>query len=1125
MKTIRLLNVFCIVGILISILDIRKAEFSVEASNEKDYYPLALGPFLQDWSNPDLIVYNNDWSGVPSIEGFRGDDLTNGYDTDPQTILVPNIPGKIHVNASIASSPSSYTAFGVTEFDYFLQTIAIGASNTADAPYIKIYLNSSTCSNIRIKYNVKDIEDSADDAVQQVALHYRSSESGNFINVPSAYIEDATSGPGLATKVTPVDITLPPEANDHSNLEIRIMTTNADGNDEWIGIDDIEISGTCVDPYAEPIIPDCPEKVTIYEGDSISEYISASDLDGRVIQAEIIDDSILGIELKDIQPAQEKGLTLTGQLLIGDHTPGGNHEVQVQFTNNDPIPQTASCTIPIHVIPQSCSQTDTHQIGEIQGVGSSTPIESLSKITTSGIVTATFFEGGINGFFIQDVDGDENELTSDAIFISSINDSLEVGQPVQITGTVSENFGRTQLNNISHIEICGNPETPVPVPVTLPINDLLDFEKLENMLVTFPGELLIIENNDFDRYGEIVLSSQRHINPTSLFTPGSAEFEEIKNSYLLDRIILDDGRLTQNSDPALHPNGEIFTKENFFRCGDTLSNITGILDYAFGNYRIQPTKAADYINTNSRPTKPENVDGNIKVASFNVLNYFTTLNSRGATNEEEFTRQRNKILAAILKTNADIFGLMEIENNTTAIENLVDGLNTAIGNETYSFIDTGIIGVDEIKVAIIYKPKTVTPIGTFAILDTLVDDRFLDEKNRPVLAQTFVDSAFEKKFTVVVNHLKSRSSACDDVADFDLNDGAGNCNLTRTAAAQAIVDWLESDPTNSGNHNYLIIGDLNSYTKEDPIQVILSGADDQFGTIDDFTDLIDEFMGNDAYTYVYKGQVGYLDHALASKFLSQRATGTSIWHINADEADLIDYRLAFKQPDQQLIYSPDEFRASDHDPVIIGLDFSIDNPPIALSKVVDTGFEDETLEFIIDAIDEFNRDLTFRIVSGPTNGELQLIDNVITFTPNPNFFGTDTFVFVANNRIEDSNQATIILDIQPVNDGPVAQNDSYGIEQNQILEVAAPGVLENDSDVEIDPLIAVLVSSPNNGRLILNQDGSFSFEPAKNFHGELEFSYKAYDGQEYSASAIVKIKVKPFELSPDHIIFLPFILR
>ena len=219
--------------------------------------------------------------------------------------------------------------------------------------------------------------------------------------------------------------------------------------------------------------------------------------------------------------------------------------------------------------------------------------------------------------------------------------------------------------------------------------------------------------------------------------------------------------------------------------------------------------------------------------------------------------------------------------------------------------------------ALIYKPATVSPLGAYAILDSAVDPRFLDTKNRPVLAQTFKDNTTGGIFTVAVNHLKSKGSDCNDVGDPDLGDGAGNCNLTRTHAAQALVDWLASDPTGSGDADFLIIGDLNSYDKEDPIDAIRlarmtlgTATTDRHGL---------HFQGEYAYSYVFDGQIGYLDHALANAGLVDEITGVTDWHINADEPDLIDYDMTFKLPAQDALYAPDAYRSSDHDPVIIGL--------------------------------------------------------------------------------------------------------------------------------------------------------------------------------------------------------------
>jgi hypothetical protein len=331
----------------------------------------------------------------------------------------------------------------------------------------------------------------------------------------------------------------------------------------------------------------------------------------------------------------------------------------------------------------------------------------------------------------------------------------------------------------------------------------------------------------------------------------------------------------------------------------------------------------------------------------NTLNFFLTLDTtvsdsgpgpcggnqnldcRGADADQptEFTRQRDKLLAALAGLDADIIGLNELEN-TPGVDPLGDptngivaGLNAMPGVGPYTYIDTGVIGTDAIRVGLIYRPSKVVPVGDFELLTSADDPRFIDTLNRPALAQTFEELATGARFTVVVNHLKSKGSAC--AGDPDTGDGQGNCNQTRKAAAQALVDWLATDPTGSGDPDFLIMGDLNSYAQEDPIDAIKAGPDDTAGTSDDYTNLIFQYQGTYAYSYVFDGQSGYLDHSLANPSLAAQVTGAADWHINSDEPDLLDYDTSFKPPAQDAIYEPNAYRSSDHDSVVVGLGLAL----------------------------------------------------------------------------------------------------------------------------------------------------------------------------------------------------------
>jgi hypothetical protein len=276
---------------------------------------------------------------------------------------------------------------------------------------------------------------------------------------------------------------------------------------------------------------------------------------------------------------------------------------------------------------------------------------------------------------------------------------------------------------------------------------------------------------------------------------------------------------------------------------------------------------------------------------------------------------------------ADVVGLVEIENDATSVQNLVDALNAKMGDGAYAQVETGPIGTDAIKVAFIYQPASVAPTGDFAVLDSAVDPAFLDTKNRPVLIQTFTEAAGGERFTAAVAHLKSKGSSCDDVGDPNMGDGQGSCPGTRTAATRTLANYLETDPTGSGDPDYLVLGDLNSYRNEDPI-VALEDAG--------YSDLLETEVGDDAYTFVFDGQLGYLDHAMANASLSRQVSGVTAWHINADEVPLLDYNDPVQDPNEQSferkssalpLFLPDAFRSSDHDPVVVGLDLGpVDRP-------------------------------------------------------------------------------------------------------------------------------------------------------------------------------------------------------
>jgi uncharacterized protein len=341
-----------------------------------------------------------------------------------------------------------------------------------------------------------------------------------------------------------------------------------------------------------------------------------------------------------------------------------------------------------------------------------------------------------------------------------------------------------------------------------------------------------------------------------------------------------------------------------------------VLTWAFDAYRIQPTQAATFREANRRPAAPEPVGGDLRVASLNVLNYFSTLNSRGANSPEEQLRQRDKLVEAILGLNADVLGLIEIENNQgEALAELLAAVNARLGGPVYDYQNTGVPGSDEIKVAVVYKPSAVRPVGNAVVPND--PDFAVAGGLRPPVAQRFQTLANNGGFWFVVNHLKSKGSCPTAAGDPDLDVGQGCWNSARTRQVAALNRWVDGLVAQSGERDVLMMGDFNAYLNEDPILAMEAAG---------YDNLVRRLPKDERYSFVFQGESGLLDYAFASESLRRQVARTTIWHINADEPPVLDYNLENKTNDR---YAPTAFRSSDHDPVLVGLKLRADAPASA----------------------------------------------------------------------------------------------------------------------------------------------------------------------------------------------------
>ena len=776
-------------------------------------------------------------------------------------------------------------------------------------------------------------------------------------------------------------------------------------------------------------------------------------------------------------------------------------------------------------------------ISAIQGSGASSPLVG-QLVTVEGLVVADMQGAttGMNGFYIQSLasEVDDDPLTSEGLMVYSNTMAVSLGDVVRVQGTVTEYENLTELGtpSLSLVAVCSTGNL-IPDPVALDLPDVatpgFTLEPYENMLVTF-GETLTVQQNYFQgRYGQVTLGAGGRIAQMHNLTKDGGSLYEYTRM-----VILDDANSRQNPAPIPY-----YLEDDYMRTGDTITGVTGILDegrtnsssgsaFPYRYYRLQPTIIPDtFVRENPRPATPPDVGGRIKVVGANVLNYFTTLDMapyrstppydggdntpRGADTEIEFTRQEDKLVAMLAGLDADVLGLMEIESwdgaygGEGAPQALVDALNLYLDptgtTQAYAVIADPLLGhfdpltdpeSDFIQVALIYKVATMAPVG----LALSVDDPIFD---RSPFAQEFEEIATGEQFVVVANHFKSKGS-CPDPADpdydgnFDAGDGQGCWNLKRMQQAEALLGFAETDLAPL-DPDILFVGDYNAYGAEDPIAVLTDG-----GLVNQVAAFVPEA---DRYSYVFDGTAGYLDHALSTASATSQITGVGFWHINADEPSVIDYTTDWKTAD---LYEPHQYRASDHDPVILGL--NLNTAPEADPLITSTD-EDVVLTGTLTGSD-FNEDpLTFEKVTDPTIGSVVVnADGTFTYTPNLDANGSDTFTFRVYDGALYSEAATVTITVNPINDAPVADDQDVETDEETPLDGTVTA-----TDVEGDSLTYSGTGDTPYGAVVVNTDGTFTYTPDADFAGEDSFTFTVSDGF-LTDTGVVTITVNPVNDAP-----------
>lgn len=530
-----------------------------------------------------------------------------------------------------------------------------------------------------------------------------------------------------------------------------------------------------------------------------------------------------------------------------------------------------------------CPVTQLTPLAQVKGVHEA-PIPEGHRITVRGVVTADFLgHDRLNGFYVQSTDGPPVGIFVYAPRVPEpYRRSVQPGNIVQLRAQTDRFHGRIQLSRLDSLHLCQRDAAVEPLALSVRGSDQERWARLDGMLVTLAHPLVVTGNHELARYGSLELSPERRFRRTNTEPPPPRSLT----------LVLDDGSYRAFPDPApyLDANG---TR----RVGTEVTRVTGVLTRAFDAWRIHPVQPPEFRDSNPRPEPPPSPDDRLRVAAFNVENYFLTLRARGARTAGDLELQRAKLAAAVSGLAPDVLALLEMENDRGALLDFLEEIHARTGIAYRALDAAANTGSDAIKVAVIYRPDRVRALGP-AIADNV------PVHHRPPIVGRFQDINGESQpFAVTAVHFKSKTR-CPQRGDIDR--GQGCWNQRRVEQAERLVEFLQELRDAEDVDQIMIAGDINAYGAEDPLRVLRAAG---------FRDLVQERLPEQArYTYIYRGESGYLDHLLVNEALNTRVDHLGIWHINADEPAGLGYRgLGNMTP------TGDAFRSSDHDPVFADL--------------------------------------------------------------------------------------------------------------------------------------------------------------------------------------------------------------
>ena len=527
-----------------------------------------------------------------------------------------------------------------------------------------------------------------------------------------------------------------------------------------------------------------------------------------------------------------------------------------------------------------CASRQSTAIHEVQGHEAESPFVDQT-VTVAGVVTGTVANPDqAPGFFLQAENPDADPLSSEGLFVVWASDlaAPAPGQRVSVRGKVRELAGTTQLHAVELLEECGSASLR-PTPLRWSPEE--HGERWESMWVSSNETWTLVDSSRWLADGETTA-----VTGDRLFAAGH-ELGVSPEREAERRWIIESPSLLPPPGPSP---GEVSAR---LRLGAQVHELEGIVHVGAGEQRLLATQPLDW-RWDALPALPPARGGALRVAGFNLDNYFVSLGALGASSEAELSRQRTKLVAALIGLDADVLALTELENRDQGLEHLISALNAQLGPEQqYAWSTTTPAATGGLRAALVFRPTRVTPVRE-AWFDGSPSFR------RPPLFQTFERDG--TPFTLGVVHFKSKRCGLEPMV---ISPGGCGSDI-RLAEATELVRLTQDLPPEAAPSRLLLLGDFNTDPLEPPLSEIRRSG---------FVALLDTLPAEDRYSYVFQGRASLLDHAFATPELARRVQSAAIWHINADEPEFRNYRL--NNPPAE--FQPDALRSSDHDPILIDL--------------------------------------------------------------------------------------------------------------------------------------------------------------------------------------------------------------